>query len=747
MPDFTSPLDAALRYAAIGWPVFPCGPNKHPIVPSSEGGRGFLDATTDQAQIVSWWRRWPSAQVAVACGAAGLAVIDLDMGDGKDGIALFSRMHDENGAHGCGLIATTPRGGRHYVYLMPDPPIRCGTDVAGKGSGIDVRADGGYIVLPSPASPGREWMVGDPFGHDHEGESDLAPMVDWVRKLAAPRTAGASTATAGDSGTALEIQPAQVEAIRRALRHVDPNPRDVWIRVGMALKSTGGRGQAYALWCEWSATSPKFDENVQAKQWASLREYFHDGHEVTVATIFHLAMEGGWVPTGSDVGLAEPLAVASEPVEPATPHPKRPFPRDLMNVPGLVGDIAAWMLSCSTRQQPALCLASAIVTMGAVLGRRVATPTDLRTNVYFLGIGETACGKDPGVRLPRLLLTRAKMPRLVGPGEWKSDSGLRAALQDAPSHAAYCDEFTKLLDGMSGRNAPAHLKGIKRYLLELWAASNSVHLSPAYANRQINKPVEIEQPNLCLYGTGVPAELFSSLDRGAVADGFLNRMLVVFSDDQMPARQKVGRAEPPADLVQRLEAVVRATEVGELADVPGAQPNARMVPMDTEAEAMLADLEVENDARILRLRTAGEPLSDLWVRMGAHVAKLALIRAVSDDPGRTIQVGDVAWSRDLVVWCLERTMAEAEARMSDSAQEAQTKRVLRIVCDAGPSGITANHLTRRTQWLRRSERKDVLLTLLEGGDITSSTHEVAREGRGPVALVRYYGAKFQGGDG
>jgi hypothetical protein len=157
---------------------------------------------------------------------------------------------------------------------------------------------------------------------------------------------------------------------------------------------------------------------------------------------------------------------------------------------------------------------------------------------------------------------------------------------------------------------------------------------------------------------------------------------------------------------------------------------------------MLAALDLENDARIVALREHGDPLADLWVRLGAHVAKLALIRSAADDPHRTITTEDVAWARDLVVWCLERTMAEAESRVADSQQEALTKRVLRIVVEAGPAGLTSSQLTRKTQWLRRSDRKDILTTLVEGGDVVQRTEELTREGRGAVQVTSYVASQF-----
>lgn len=761
MTDFSSPLDAALRYAALGWPVFPCGADKKPLIPKRDGGNGYLDATTDAEQIDRWWRRWPDAQVAVATGAAGLCVIDLDIDaeKGKDGMATFALVENENGPHWCGLIASSPRGGRHYFYLMPDPPVQLAVDIdvgllaAGtKKSGVDVRAGGGYVVVPSPASPRREWVVGDPFDADSStGESDIGQMPAWLEAIVrGGKKPSAGPSASGESSAPLTLGGVQIASIKRALQHIDADHHDTWIRVGMALKSTGAREQAYEIWTEWSATSPRwatFDIREHEKRWRSLREFFQNGREITIGTLFHLAKQGGYVPSVEEEIAVEPPTIAIVPADPAPlPAKARPFPRELMNGDGLLFDVAHWMVKSSKRPQHAMCLASAIVTIGAVLGRRVATPSDLRSNVYCLGIGETGCGKDPGVRLPHALLNRAGLGSLVGPGEWKSDSGLRAALIDAPSHAAYCDEFTKMLDQMSGRQVPAHLKGIKRYLLELWAASNSVHLSPAYANRALNKPVELEQPNLCVYGTGVPSELFSSLDRGALQDGFLNRILVFWADDQLPPSQTIGRAEPPTEIVERLAALAKATDVGALSVVPGTRPNAAVVEMTPDAAAMLAELESANDRRVIEMRGRGDALSDLWIRLGAHVAKVALIRAAADDTRteRRIDAVDMKWATELVCWSLERTMIEAESRVADSQQESLTKRVLRLIADAGAAGITASTLTRRTQWLRRGDRKDILATLVEGGQAVAESSEVEREGRGKVAVVTYRAAQHAG---
>lgn len=752
-PGFTSTLDAACRYAEIGWPVFPCRkhPDKQPLTE-----HGFKDASTDEAQVVKWWRRWPDAQVGVATEGANLTVIDLDLNpaEGKDGIASFSRLCDENGLHGCGLIASTPRGGRHYVYLGTDPPTPMGQDIL-PGSGIDVRAAGSYIIVPSPASPGREWAVGDPFVKS--GETDVAAMPAWVRHLVTAGRARGNPA-ARSAGRPMPLDAQQVAHIRAALDWVENDSRANWIRVGMALKSTGAKEQAYELWVEWSRRTAepgqvhaKFDAEDQAYQWRSIREFRLDGSEITLGTLFHLAMQAGWTPTFDQEVALEPMALAV-PAEPAPVLPmrtkERPFPLELVNCPGLLGDMVEWMVASSTRRQPALCLASAIVSLGALLGRRVATPSDLRTNVYALGIGETASGKDPSIKLPQVLFAHAGLSKFIGPGEWKSDSGLRAALVAEPSHVCLLDEFTKALDTMSGRQVPPHIKGIKSYMLKLFTTANGVFLAPAYADRKLNAPVEIGEPNLGIYGTGVPSELFTSLDRGAVQDGFLNRFLVFFVDDQQPARRQVGRIVPPPDLVNALKALDVATRPkGKLhgsSSGLAVATGCRIVPHDDAAAEYFAHVQDEADTLVRVMRGQGSQLVDLWVRMAEHVAKLALIRSVANDPTKPTGVADVAWAHRLVVWCIERTMAVAEQRVADSPQEALTKRVLRVVTAAGPGGMTSSQLCRATQWLRRGDRKDIVQTLVESGELLSDAGPGnLRPQGGGVQPVRYVAAHLR----
>lgn len=123
----------ALALAALGIPVFPCGPGKAPLTP-----RGFHDATTNVEVITAWWTRWPDALVGIPTGrASGMVVVDVD----PDGIAWARE--NWNALYPLRVHAT--RRGWHLIYTTPaDREIRCSASQLAPG--VDVRADGGYII-------------------------------------------------------------------------------------------------------------------------------------------------------------------------------------------------------------------------------------------------------------------------------------------------------------------------------------------------------------------------------------------------------------------------------------------------------------------------------------------------------------------------------------------------------------------------------------------------------------------------
>lgn len=162
-------LDAALRYADLGYAVFPCVPGeKRPLTQ-----HGLNDATTDPDQIERWWSADRDANVAVRTDR--LLVVDVD-GSENPWLTDDSRGRDLARAPS----SRTPRGGRHFWFRQPAGTTwRC---TQGRlAEKVDTRADGGYIVVPPSGVDGRAYRWLD--GHELDvGPEHLPEPPAWLHE-------------------------------------------------------------------------------------------------------------------------------------------------------------------------------------------------------------------------------------------------------------------------------------------------------------------------------------------------------------------------------------------------------------------------------------------------------------------------------------------------------------------------------------------------------------------------------------
>jgi hypothetical protein len=155
--------DAALAYAAQGFRVLPlhhpvparsrngtggvgcsCGdPDCGPIGKHPRTRNGLYDATTDPAQLVRWWQRWPNANTGLVTGELA-DVLDVD---GPAGRAALRRWATQHQLHLQGPLVRTGSGWHHYLA-----PSGAGNRT-GLLEGVDWRGRGGYVVAPPSQHP------------------------------------------------------------------------------------------------------------------------------------------------------------------------------------------------------------------------------------------------------------------------------------------------------------------------------------------------------------------------------------------------------------------------------------------------------------------------------------------------------------------------------------------------------------------------------------------------------------------
>jgi len=146
---------------------------KHPYTQ-----QGFKVATTDEAIIRDWWAKWPKANIGIATGKeSGLVVIDVDPRNG--GNESLRQLEEIHGELSSGLIVQTGGGGQHIYFTYPDKGIDLKIDNK-LGVGIDIKADGGYVVAPpSLHASGKEYRRATSDSHTVVP----SPMPEWLTDM------------------------------------------------------------------------------------------------------------------------------------------------------------------------------------------------------------------------------------------------------------------------------------------------------------------------------------------------------------------------------------------------------------------------------------------------------------------------------------------------------------------------------------------------------------------------------------
>nr|WP_276589332.1 phage/plasmid primase, P4 family [Sphingomonas sp. GM_Shp_2] len=237
---------AALQYARLGWPVFPCRERDGPFYVDQRTkqerrakakqpyiGNGLKAATLDEPQILQWWRRNPDAMIGLPQGVNGYFVIDFDpRWEEVIDPATGEVQHDEAGEivkRLCGLeelkaaleaqmgvplprsvTAMTPSGGVHVYFRQPDgEPIRNRGNLPDH---VDVRGAGGYVIgAPSRCLEAADSATGEyRWLRDRGDWRDPAAYADapaeLIAILRAPK-AGKDKKAAGDQPASTSSSP------------------------------------------------------------------------------------------------------------------------------------------------------------------------------------------------------------------------------------------------------------------------------------------------------------------------------------------------------------------------------------------------------------------------------------------------------------------------------------------------------------------------------------------------------------
>lgn len=736
-----SMLEHALEYTRLGWRIIPLIPGQK--APLTE--HAVKDATTDEAQIRKWWKKWPKANIGMACGS-GIYVIDVDIDssrdvNGYDSLKEFPELPDT-------VVQDTPRGGFHAFFKTDNPP-------ANKNSfrpGIDIRGDGYYVVLAPSIHPngGKYDWVDDssPWDCEYAEFPDFmrpATRAPWAGPVA-PQPSVHRTPANEDILDRAKLYLAQVDP---AIQGQDGHSKLLWAAVALVRGFKLPDDQALALLeREYNPRCiPAWDLSVPGEA-KDFRRKVAEAHKVTpdkpdgwlLDDDAYKPSDPSQVMTQADVAAL----IANSEARKEMTYKGVPIihnstvgelgssqgelyvteTSDLLRPPGLVGDICDWINETAMRKQPLLSLACTLAFCGVLFGRKVKDRLGTRTNIYTIGVADSSAGKNHAQTKIRDICDLAGCLDLLGGVNVTGDASIESRLAISPSKLFLWDEIGFLLaHANSGKSK--HHSSLIPFLMQLYSSSGSVFLGREYADEE--KQRKIIQPCCCIFGVSSPSRFMPGLTPEQVQDGWLARCLVFRITEEIPRKDRENCTAPPPDelieMVQRWsDRIIVGENQGNLTGLisfdksgegSAATPTQIEVPNTDNAESMF----IQFDDFCEKKGMASGPFRSLWLKGEENARKIALIVAAGADFDRPKITTPIArYACGLVGFLLEDFCNETAPKISSSQLEEHKQKILEIIQGEGVEGCLKRTITRSARWSSKKQRESILTDLVEAGE-------------------------------
>ena len=396
---------------------------------------------------------------------------------------------------------------------------------------------------------------------------------------------------------------------------------------------------------------------------------------------------------------------------------------DLTNPPGLVGRIVDWIEASAERPNRALYLAAALAFVGTLAGRKFASPSDLRTNLYFVTLAPSGHGKDHAIRQIKRLSEAANLDRYIGPARIMSASALRNLAKRERSVVCLMDEFGGFMRQIHDRRAGIHNQLIKLDLLEFFSSAATSFSGAEYASEPATK---IYAPNLSISGTSTPADFWASLSSMSTLDGLLARIILLNVDGPKPARRvpPQGPRDVPASIVEECRGLAELGGRRNLDCGRGDAPDPTVVDFDFEAAVLF-------DQFTQRIDTAEESSDETpLTRVREHAIKLAVTVAAGENPNQPIITAETfLWASQLALLSATTLMGEARDRIADNDREAAYNRIIEVIKKGAKAGVTEGRIRDRTRGIDQRVYREIISDLQSSGRVRLLRKDVGSKGR------------------
>lgn len=532
----------------------------------------------------------------------GHLVIDIDIRNGgNEGYKKL--VEDFPDIVGCGLIVASGSadGSKHMFFSVPEPMALVQNLPEYKG--IDFKSTGYVVGAGSMHRSGNRYKVLS--GEIGDINNAPAALLEKLKKR--------DTYRANLNGKAYDVSDAQIVDM---LSCIDPDVNyDIWIRIGMAIHHAT-MGSGYDLWDDWSRLGAKYGgSEVNNRHWHSFGK--RDGSSVTLGTLHHYAVQGGWVkevdfssqPVTQDIEESEEIDISDV---------------DLLRPPGFVGELTKWINDQCRYPREHLAVAAALTTMGNVAGLRYKDGKDgIGLNVFSFCVAASSTGKE-AVQQAMYELHRAAGIHLATHGSIKSEQEIIRNLTRHQAAYYIIDEIGILLSKIENarkRGGAAYLDGVIGQLMAAYSKATGFMLLTGDTKEEVRKQLTIElsgarrkvaenededgynqrripmlqraldqidngleRPFLSLIGFTTPVTFDGLVTREQVENGFIARSIITTERETNPRAKRGFRKQSlPYQIDQTLKQIYHGGEFnGQISRV---EYYSEQVKIDTDDEA------------------------------------------------------------------------------------------------------------------------------------------------------------------
>lgn len=675
-------------------------------------------------QEISEWELWPGAGIGLCTGSVS-NIIALDFDNHPKIINEIQNILP--------VSLIKKRGAKGYTaFYLYNGETNHKWTVNGE-TVCELLSDGRQTVLPPSRHPNGinyEWLTSLTLPEDFEKLFPLEPdSIEKINKIILLHK--------GEKNETLKQQAPKnscnstghISDILDALNFINPDESyETWIKVGMSIFSAHSTQEGFEIWDNWSKKGAKYNGGEMGKKWASFAHVTNIG----IASLFHLAKARGYVYQSKKIIK---LHTFVEPKKEKEEVGRMALPKELVNsAPGLVGKIARWINETSIYPQPQLALAASLAAVGALKAHRVRTQTNLRTNLYTIGVAPTGAGKGHAISRIEALFEASGLVNIFG-GEPVSDTAiLQLLIQKKGRSLIQWDELGIALNEMTKSSAPTHKSAILSMLMRLFSSSAQTFRGKQYTNHdQTRDRQDIDQPCLSLYGASTPSRFYGALSSEYAIDGFCPRFLIFETSDPYPKRRDdVDMSINPEIIAmcQKIDEMPRnATALGNIDALKRIDP--RVVLPSNEGKKILFDALDQFDELRKKWDQKFSGLGGIWGRAGEHVQKISLTIEDSFQLTET----SISWAVEVVKNLTTNLCDAVVNHIADNSYQKSLNKVLEIIKREGEQGISTTNLSLKTRWLKTSERRDILENLTESELVKAESVKSVGAGREKIILT------------